>query len=105
MSARVGERRRPGPGTRRRRVEPAASSEGSGMFLGEFQHSLDAKGRVILPVEFRDELAEGAVITRGLDGCLSVFPREEFEAMAESVREKSRRGDRERRAARTFFAS
>ncbi|HEX4776848.1 MAG TPA: division/cell wall cluster transcriptional repressor MraZ [Acidimicrobiia bacterium] len=75
------------------------------MFLGEFQHSLDAKGRVILPAEFRDDLAEGAVITRGLDGCLSVYPREEFEAMAESVRDKSRRGDRERRAARTFFAS
>jgi MraZ protein len=74
------------------------------MFLGEFQHSLDAKGRVILPAEFRDQLAGGAVIARGLDGCLSVYPREEFETMAETVREKSRRGERERRAARSFFA-
>jgi MraZ protein len=74
------------------------------MFLGEFQHSLDAKGRVILPAEFRDQLADGAVIARGLDGCLSVYPREEFEAMAETVREKARRGERERRAARSFFA-
>jgi MraZ protein len=74
------------------------------MFLGEFQHSLDAKGRVILPAEFRDQLAGGAVIARGLDGCLSVYPREEFETMAETVREKARRGERERRAARSFFA-
>ncbi len=74
------------------------------MFLGEFQHSLDAKGRVILPAEFRDQLAEGAVIARGLDGCLSVYPHEEFEKLAEQMREKSRRGERERRAARTFFA-
>lgn len=74
------------------------------MFLGEFQHSLDAKGRVILPAEFRDQLAQGAVIARGLDGCLSVYPHEEFETLAEQMREKSRRGERERRAARTFFA-
>ena len=74
------------------------------MFLGEFQHSLDAKGRVILPAEFRDQRAGGAVIARGLDGCLSVYPREEFETMAETVREKARRGERERRAARSFFA-
>ena len=74
------------------------------MFLGEYQHSLDAKGRVILPARFRDQLEGGAVMARGLDGCLSVYPREEFETMAETVREKARRGERERRAARSFFA-
>jgi MraZ protein len=74
------------------------------MFLGEYQHSLDAKGRVILPAEFRDPLAAGAVIAKGLDGCLSVYSREEFEGMAERIRENARRGERERRAARSFFA-
>ena len=74
------------------------------MFLGEFQHSLDAKGRVILPAEFRDQLVGGAVIARGLDGCLSVYPHEEFETLADQMREKAKRGERERRAARSFFA-
>ena len=59
-------------------------------FLGEYQHSLDAKGRVILPAEFREPLAEGAVLTRVLDGCLAVYSREGFEEMAEQVRENAR---------------
>lgn len=73
------------------------------MFLGEFQHSLDAKGRVILPAEFRDQLAEGAVIVRGLDGCLAVYTKREFMAIAAELNEKEKRGDRERKAARTLF--
>jgi MraZ protein len=74
-------------------------------FLGEYQHALDAKGRVILPAEFREPLAEGAVLTKVLDGCLAVFSREGFEQMAERVRENARRGERERRAARSFFSA
>ena len=60
-------------------------------FLGEFQHSLDAKGRVILPVEFREPLAAGAVLTRVLDGCLAVYSEGEFELLADKVRESARR--------------
>ena len=52
------------------------------MFLGEYQHSLDAKGRVILPAKFRDQLADGAFVTKGMGGCLSVFTPEEFETVA-----------------------
>ena len=52
------------------------------MFLGEFQHSLDTKGRVILPAKYRDQLAEGAFVTKGKGGCLSVFTPEEFEQVA-----------------------
>jgi transcriptional regulator MraZ len=74
-------------------------------FLGEYQHALDAKGRVILPAEFREPLSEGAVLTKSLDGCLAVFSREGFEEMAERVRESARRGERERRAARSFFSA
>jgi MraZ protein len=74
-------------------------------FLGEYQHALDAKGRVILPAEFREPLSDGAVLTKSLDGCLAVFSREGFEEMAERVRESARRGERERRAARSFFSA
>jgi MraZ protein len=74
------------------------------MFLGEFQHSLDAKGRVILPARYRDQLAEGAFVTKGRGGCLAVFPPEEFENVASGVREQARRGAKELNAARTFFS-
>ena len=62
------------------------------MFLGEFQHSLDAKGRVILPAKYRDQLAEGALRHQGQGGCLSVFTPEEFETVASQMREQSKRG-------------
>ena len=74
------------------------------MFLGEFQHSLDAKGRVILPVRFRAQLEGGAVMARALDGCLAVYPVAEFDRVARKLREARERGSRERQAARTFFA-
>jgi MraZ protein len=73
------------------------------MFLGEFQHSLDAKGRVILPAKYRDQLAEGAFVTKGRGGCLSVFTPGEFEVVATEIREQSKRGQRELNAARSFF--
>lgn len=74
------------------------------MFLGEYQHSLDAKGRVILPAKYRDQLSSGAYVTKGRGGCLFVYTDQEFEDVAERVRETSKRGDRELQAARTFFA-
>ncbi len=74
-------------------------------FLGEYQHSLDAKGRVILPVEFREPLAGGAVLTKVLDGCLAVYSEGEFEVLAERVRESARQSARHRQAARAWFAS
>jgi MraZ protein len=74
------------------------------MFLGEFQHSLDAKGRVILPVRFRGQLEGGAVMARALDGCLAVYPVAEFDRVARKAREARERGAKERQAARTFFA-
>ncbi|MGQ9584040.1 MAG: division/cell wall cluster transcriptional repressor MraZ [Anaerolineae bacterium] len=55
------------------------------MFLGEFEHSIDEKGRLTIPAKFRPGLAEGMVITRGLDGCLWVFPTEEWAKVAEKI--------------------
>ena len=74
------------------------------MFLGEYQHSLDAKGRVILPAKYRDQLSGGAYVTRGRGGCLSVYTAQEFQDVADRVREASKRGGRELDAARSFFA-
>lgn len=55
------------------------------MFLGEFSHNLDDKGRLTIPAKFRDELAGGVVITRGIDRCLSVFPRAGWDSLAERI--------------------
>jgi MraZ protein len=75
------------------------------MFLGEHSHSLDAKGRVILPARFRDQLEGGAVMAKALDGCLAVYPTEEFvERVASQLREARQRGARERQAARAVFS-
>ncbi len=52
------------------------------MFLGEYRHNFDAKGRVAVPAKFREQLTSGAIITRGLDNCLFIFPQKEWEALA-----------------------
>jgi len=74
------------------------------MFLGEYQHSLDAKGRVILPAKFRGQLEGGAVMTRGVDGCLAVYPIAEFDRLARQLQEARNRGPHERNAARSYFS-
>lgn len=48
------------------------------LILGEYPYSLDNKGRLIIPPKFRDFLGESFIITKGLDGCLFVFPQEEW---------------------------
>lgn len=58
------------------------------MYLGEFQHSLDAKGRVILPSRFRATLESGLVITKGLDGCLWVRPLADWNTWAARLTER-----------------
>ncbi|HOB34437.1 MAG: division/cell wall cluster transcriptional repressor MraZ [Firmicutes bacterium] len=55
------------------------------MFLGEYQHSIDDKGRVIMPARFREQLGDSFIITRGLDGCLFVYPQEEWAKLAKEV--------------------
>ena len=55
------------------------------MLLGEFKHSVDAKGRLAVPAKFRDLVAKGAIITRGLDHCLFVFGLEEWEILAKKL--------------------
>ncbi|QKS71531.1 division/cell wall cluster transcriptional repressor MraZ [Paenalkalicoccus suaedae] len=56
------------------------------MFIGEFNHQMDTKGRVILPSKFRERLGESFVVTRGMDTCLFVYPQEEWNKLEEKLR-------------------
>jgi len=56
------------------------------MFMGEYRHSLDNKGRLIMPAKFREDLGELFVITRGLDNCLFVYPQNEWKILEEKVK-------------------
>ncbi|MNW29414.1 cell division protein MraZ [compost metagenome] len=56
------------------------------MFMGEFQHSIDEKGRIIIPAKFRDLLGTSFVVTRGLDQCLFVYPMEEWGVMEQKLK-------------------
>lgn len=56
------------------------------MFIGEYQHSIDEKGRLAVPTKFRNELAKGAVVTRGLDRCLFLYTRSAWNELAEKLK-------------------
>jgi MraZ protein len=55
------------------------------MFIGEYTHNLDAKGRVAIPAKFRKDLLGGAIVTRGLDRCLFIFTKNEWEILAKKI--------------------
>jgi MraZ protein len=75
------------------------------MFLGEHSPRLDDKGRIFLPAKFRDELAEGLVVTKGQERCLFVFPKAEFEKLADQIQAAPVTNKAARAYARVFFAS
>jgi MraZ protein len=83
------------------------------MFLGTYSPSLDDKGRLILPARFRDELADGLVITKGQERCLAVWTAEGFAELTEQMRRASKEssspeaviGRSTRDYHRVFFAS
>ncbi len=55
------------------------------MFLGEFKHTTDNKGRLSIPAKFRQLLVNGAVVTKGIDRCLFVYTKMEFEKLAQKI--------------------
>lgn len=55
------------------------------MFIGEYQHSVDEKGRLAVPTKFRSALTKGAVVTRGLDRCLFVYPLATWKELASKL--------------------
>ncbi|MGP4068210.1 MULTISPECIES: division/cell wall cluster transcriptional repressor MraZ [unclassified Halobacillus] len=56
------------------------------MFMGEFQHNIDTKGRIIVPSKFREDLGETFVLTRGLDQCLFAYPMNEWKLLEEKLK-------------------
>lgn len=56
------------------------------MFMSQFEHSIDAKGRAIVPAKYREGLGELFYVTKGADGCLSLYPQEEWDELAEKLR-------------------
>jgi MraZ protein len=74
------------------------------MFLGEFEHSLDDKGRVAIPAKFRADLAGGLVVTRGLDRCLFVWPMDEWRIIADKLSQISLMNADARRIHRLLFS-
>ncbi len=67
-----------------------------GIFLGEYQHSLDPKGRVIFPAAYREQLGEGLVMTVGVDNCITVHPIPEWERVIDGLRRLRSTDRRER---------
>ena len=72
------------------------------MFMGEYSHTIDAKGRMIIPAKFREELGEEFVLTKGLDGCLSIYPNNEWKAFEEKLKALPLN---DKNGLRTFFVS
>lgn len=74
------------------------------MFMGEFQHSVDAKGRLIVPAKLREGLGDRFIATKGLENCLFVFPQKEWEAFGEKLRSLPLASSAARAFTRLFFA-
>lgn len=55
------------------------------MFIGEYTHNLDQKGRLAVPAKFRKVLSKGAVVTRGLDNCLFLYTKDEWQKLADKL--------------------
>ena len=55
------------------------------VFTGEYRHTVDEKGRMAVPARFRAQLAVGAFVSRWIDGCLAIFPRDAWDGLAEKV--------------------
>ncbi len=73
------------------------------MFLGQFVHSIDAKGRITVPVRFRDSLGDGAVVTQGFERNLMVYTTDSFEQLAEQARHLSTTDPEARAVRRLLF--
>lgn len=56
------------------------------MFIGEYQHTIDPKGRIIIPAKFRDELGQTMIVTRWLDGCLAIYTLEQWQQVFENLK-------------------
>ncbi|MGV0168836.1 division/cell wall cluster transcriptional repressor MraZ [Furfurilactobacillus sp. WILCCON 0119] len=74
------------------------------MFMGEFQHNVDDKGRLIIPAKFRNQLGDKFMVTRGLDGCLFGYPEADWNQLVEKTQALSLTKRDARAFARFLFA-
>ena len=56
------------------------------MFMGEYNHNIDSKGRLIIPARFREQLGDSFVVTQGLDGCLYIYTNEDWQIFEEKLK-------------------
>lgn len=75
------------------------------MFMGQFDHSLDEKGRLTIPSKFRDGLGPQFVVSKGLDGCLYAYPMSEWEKIGEKLNSLPNNLKEVRKFKRFFMAS
>jgi MraZ protein len=80
------------------------TERGLGMFLGEYQHTLDAKGRVSLPAKFRAEVTGSLVVSKGLDNCLYVYSADEYRGFVEDLTLGNDFNSKQRHLRRFFVA-
>ena len=66
-------------------ISKRETPKGIKMFIGEYTHNIDEKGRLAIPVKFRNRLVGGAVATKGLDNCLSLYPEEAWNKQVEKM--------------------
>lgn len=74
------------------------------MFMGEYNHTVDTKGRLIIPAKFRESLGDEFVVTKGLDGCLFIYSQEEWKNIEEKFRNTPLTTRDARKFSRFFFA-
>ncbi len=74
------------------------------MFIGEYNHSLDTKNRIIIPAKFREELGKNFVLTKGLDGCLYVYPKSQWEVLQKKLETLPLTNKNARAFVRFFFS-
>lgn len=74
------------------------------MFIGEYQHALDSKNRIIIPAKLRDELGSPFVMTKGLDGCIYAYPLSEWKILEEKLKKLPLTNKEARVFVRFFFS-
>ena len=74
------------------------------MFIGEYSHTIDAKGRLIVPSKFREQLGDEFVVTKGLDGCLFVYENSEWKSFEEKLHALPLTNANARKFSRFFLA-
>ena len=74
------------------------------MFMGEYNHTIDAKGRLIVPAKFREILGDNFIVTKGLDGCLFVYPNDEWTRFEEKLKSLPLTNKNARKFTRFFLA-